>query len=77
MLGWVQNDEAAAHYIDIIGQYSLGASKLLNYFGKCTPPKIAWQVDPFGHSREHANIVALVQLFFNLFDNLFYCLVRI
>ncbi|KAI6170739.1 Alpha-mann-mid domain-containing protein [Aphelenchoides bicaudatus] len=57
--GWVQNDEAAAHYIDIVGQYSFGANKLLDYFGKCVPPKIAWQVDPFGHSREHANIVAL------------------
>lgn len=58
--GWVQNDEAAAHYIDIIGQYSLGAKKLSDNFGNCVPPRTAWQVDPFGHSREHTNIVALV-----------------
>jgi lysosomal alpha-mannosidase len=56
------NDEAATHYNSIIDQHSLGAEFLRDQFGECGRPKIGWQIDPFGHSREQASIFA--QVFF-------------
>ncbi|KAK6759766.1 hypothetical protein RB195_021372 [Necator americanus] len=58
--GWVQNDEAAAHYVDIVDQMTLGLKKLDQLFGECGKPKVAWQIDPFGHSKEQANLFAMM-----------------
>ncbi len=52
------NDEASTHYNSIIDQHSLGAEFLRDQFGECGRPKIGWQIDPFGHSREQASIFA-------------------
>ena len=54
--GWCVNDEAVAHYNQIIDQMTLGIQFLRDTFGACTEPKVSWQVDPFGASREMANL---------------------
>ena len=54
------NDEAATHYSAIIDQHTVGFEYLREHFGKCGKPRVAWQIDPFGHSREQAAIFAQV-----------------
>ena len=54
------NDEASTHYNPIIDQHSLGFEFLRQNFGECGRPRVAWQVDPFGHSREQASLFAQV-----------------
>ncbi|CAH1973774.1 unnamed protein product [Acanthoscelides obtectus] len=56
--GWSMNDEAATHYQSIIDQMAWGLRKLNDSFGECGRPKMGWQIDPFGHSREMASIFA-------------------
>jgi lysosomal alpha-mannosidase len=56
------SDEATTHYNSIIDQHSLGAEFLRDQFGECGRPKIGWQIDPFGHSRELASLFAQVLL---------------
>ena len=58
--GWCMNDEASTHYNSIIDQHTLGAQFLKDQFGDCARPKIGWQIDPFGHSREQASLFAQV-----------------
>jgi lysosomal alpha-mannosidase len=65
--GWTMNDEAAAHYISIIDQMTLGHRFLRRTFGRCAMPRVAWQIDPFGHSREQASLFAQMD-----FDGLFF-----
>ncbi|XP_014118291.1 PREDICTED: lysosomal alpha-mannosidase [Pseudopodoces humilis] len=52
--GWCMNDEAAAHYGGVLEQLGLGRRFLRRLFGRCGTPRVAWQIDPFGHSREMA-----------------------
>nr|XP_023026878.1 lysosomal alpha-mannosidase-like isoform X2 [Leptinotarsa decemlineata] len=56
--GWSMNDEAVTNYQSIIDQMTWGLRKLNDTFGDCGQPKIGWQIDPFGHSREMASIFA-------------------
>lgn len=65
--GWSMNDEAATHYNSIIDQMTWGLRILNDTFGSCGVPKVAWQIDPFGHSREQASLFA--QMYF---DGLFF-----
>lgn len=55
---------ACTKYIYVLCFASL--RKLNDTFGECGRPKIGWQIDPFGHSREMASIFAQLG-----FDGLF------
>ncbi|KAL1517914.1 hypothetical protein ABEB36_001614 [Hypothenemus hampei] len=58
--GWAMNDEAATYYQNTIDQMTWGLRKLNETFGACGQPKVAWQIDPFGHSREMASIFSQI-----------------
>lgn len=60
------NDEATPQYQAVIDQMTYGNKWLNRTFGECGIPKIGWQIDPFGHSREQASIFAQMN-----FDGLF------
>ena len=55
---WCMNDEATTYYQDIIDQQTLGLKFVLKEFGSCARPRSAWQIDPFGHSREQGSLFA-------------------
>lgn len=54
--GWTMNDEAVVHYSDSVDQLTRGLAFLNATFGDCGRPRVAWQIDPFGHAREQARI---------------------
>ncbi|EFA08765.1 lysosomal alpha-mannosidase [Tribolium castaneum] len=54
---WTMNDEADTNYQSIIDQFTWGFRFLDDNLGKCARPKVGWQIDSFGHSREHASIL--------------------
>ncbi|KAL0281361.1 UNVERIFIED_CONTAM: hypothetical protein PYX00_002368 [Menopon gallinae] len=64
---WSMNDEATTHYQSVIDQFTWGLRKLNDTFGYCGQPKIGWQIDPFGHARETASLMAQMG-----FDGLFF-----
>lgn len=54
--GWVQTDEGCVYYGDTINQMELGHRFLMNTFGIF--PTSSSQIDPFGHSATHANLLS-------------------
>lgn len=55
---WAMADEAVTHYTALIEEHSRGFKFLEKNFGACARPRIGWQVDPFGHSKEVAALFA-------------------
>lgn len=54
--GYVQHDEATAHYVGMIDQTTRGHSFLKRTFG--ATPRVGWQIDPFGHSSTQAGLLS-------------------
>ena len=65
--GWCMHDEAAAHYIDMVDQTTLGHKFIVEEFGVEKVPTIGWQIDPFGHSSTQASLLSGVMGFDGLF----------
>ncbi|KAI9114327.1 hypothetical protein K1719_014555 [Acacia pycnantha] len=63
--GMCMHDEAAAHYIDMIDQTTLGHRFLKQEFN--VTPRIGWQIDPFGHSAVQAYLLSAEVGFDSLF----------
>ncbi len=55
-------DEATTHYSAVIDSHTLGMRFLQDNFGDCGRPLAIWQIDPFGHSREMANLFSQVRI---------------
>lgn len=51
------HDEATAHYVGMVDQTHLGHSFIRREFGEDYLPKVAWQIDPFGHSATQASLL--------------------
>ncbi|KPU73915.1 uncharacterized protein Dana_GF15795, isoform B [Drosophila ananassae] len=64
---WSMNDEATTHYQSVIDQFAWGLRLLNDTFGECGRPRVGWQIDPFGHSREMASMFAQMG-----FDGMFF-----
>lgn len=52
------HDEAAPDYDSMIQNMALGAQFIKEQFG--TRPKVAWHIDPFGHTSQNARLLAEV-----------------
>ncbi|CAN6713500.1 unnamed protein product [Malus baccata var. baccata] len=63
--GMCMHDEAAAHYIDMIDQTTLGHRFIKQEFN--VTPRIGWQIDPFGHSAVQAYLLGAEVGFDSLF----------
>ncbi|KAG5881082.1 hypothetical protein JTB14_034142 [Gonioctena quinquepunctata] len=55
---WSMNDEACTNYQSTIDQFTWGLRTIKETLGKCGTPRIGWQIDPFGHSREQASLLS-------------------
>ena len=64
------DDEATTHYNAIIDEHSLGLEFLRQNFGDCGRPRVAWQIDPFGHSREQASLFAHVSCTLSIVEHI-------
>lgn len=45
-------------YNSSVNIFTFSCRKLDQILGKCARPRVGWQIDPFGHSRETASMFA-------------------
>lgn len=58
--GWTMHDEAGPEYESMIMNMALGAQFIKEQFG--IRPKVAWHIDPFGHSTQNARLISDVRV---------------
>jgi alpha-mannosidase len=56
--GWSQHDEACPDPLSMIQQMTTGHQYLIKQFG--IVPRVAWQIDPFGHSAVTPTLFSLM-----------------
>ena len=57
--GWCMPDEGAPSYQDMIANMQKGLRYIQQEFGKDARPRVAWSIDPFGHSSSYAILNAM------------------
>lgn len=62
--GWCMPDEAGPTYRDMLINMEKGLGFLEQEFGPKARPRVAWSIDPFGHSTSYAVLNALFQFDF-------------
>lgn len=53
--------------VETVEFFSSSSRRLNDTFGKCARPRVGWQIDPFGHTREQASLFAQMG-----FDGMFF-----
>jgi lysosomal alpha-mannosidase len=59
--GWCMPDEGAPSYQDMIANMQKGLRYIQQEFGDDARPRVAWSIDPFGHSSSYAILNALFE----------------
>lgn len=59
--GWCMPDEGSPSYQDMLYNMQKGLRYIEREFGKDARPRVAWSIDPFGHSSTYATLNAMVR----------------
>lgn len=57
--GWCMPDEASPTYHDLLSNMQKGLRLIEREFGQDARPRVAWSIDPFGHSSTYAALNAM------------------
>ena len=57
--GWCMPDEGGPTYQDLLANMQKGLRFIEREFGRDARPRVAWSIDPFGHSSTYASLNAL------------------
>eukprot|EP01047_Picozoa_sp_COSAG01_P038826 COSAG01_NODE_3170_length_6472_cov_2.238820_5_plen_441_part_00 len=59
--GWCMPDEGAPSYQDMLANMQTGLRYIQREFGQDARPRVAWSIDPFGHSSTYGTLNAMFQ----------------